>query len=273
MQQSWHLAADFQFFLVGVPFLLLIHRHPRLKIPLIFGAAVFSFAAPIMNLYHWKLPGVILVNFKQLRFIFYAHPALEYDYMLSHAHTCSYFSGIFAGLGYHRFRGGSAVVAPGGRNPMWRLPWAPTVMVFLQASLSPLFYDLDYSEPMLWNAIYGAIHRCCWGAMCAIGILHGATVWRGRHARIHFHPVLLVLSRLSFGVFMVQFSVLKSLARNATDEGIDFSWRIYLESVAYTLVGCYAAALLLALFVELPFAAVFKRVLGNKSSKSSQKRL
>ncbi|XP_058123498.1 uncharacterized protein LOC131294658 [Anopheles ziemanni] len=240
IQQSWHLAADFQFFLIGVPFLLLIHRHPSLTKPLIFGAVAFSIGAPIVNLYRWKLPGVILVSF-------------------------NYFSGIFAGMAYHRFRNGGFTEALSGGKTLRILRWFPLAMVLLQAAASPLFYHLDYSEPLLWNAIFGALHRCCWGAMCAIGILHGATVWRARHARIHFHPVLLVLSRLSFGVFMVQLSILRSLGRNASGEGIDFSWKICLVTIAYAWVGCYVSALFLALFVELPFAAAIKRIFGKNS--------
>ncbi|XP_050072932.1 uncharacterized protein LOC126561027 [Anopheles maculipalpis] len=228
MQQTWHLAADFQFFLVGLPFLLLANRHPRLLKPLVTITTIFSIGAPIVNLYRHKLPGVILANSKQLRFVFYAHPALENDYMLSHPHSCSYFSGMFAGIAYHHYRKASVPVLSDGTFASL-LKWVPPTMVLLQAIVSPLFYDLDYSEPMLWNAIYGAVHRCCWGAMCATGILYGATVWQGRHSWIHFHPVLQMLSRLSFGVFMVQFSVLKSLTQNATGEGIDFSWKIFVR--------------------------------------------
>ncbi|KFB48583.1 hypothetical protein ZHAS_00016569 [Anopheles sinensis] len=264
LQQSWHLAVDFHYCLIGVPFLLLIHRHPRLTKPLIFGAVAFSIGAPIVNLYRWKLPGVILVSFKHVRFLNYILPDNEYDYVVSHAHICSYFSGIFAGMAYHRFRNGGFPEALSGGKTFRYLRWFPLAMVLLQASAAPLFYHLDYSEPLLWNAIFGALHRCCWGAMCAIGILHGATVWRARHARIHFHPVLLVLSRLSFGVFMVQFSVLRSLARNASGEGIDFSWKIGLITLACTWVGSYTAALFLALFVELPFASVFQHAFEPK---------
>uniref|UniRef100_A0A182MTZ0 Acyltransferase 3 domain-containing protein n=1 Tax=Anopheles culicifacies TaxID=139723 RepID=A0A182MTZ0_9DIPT len=185
MQQTWHLAADFQFFLAGLPLLLLIN-------------------------------------------LFYAHPSLENDYVLSHPHTCSYFSGLFAGLAYHRYRTAPVPILSAGKTA-WLLKWVPPTMVLLQATFSPLFYGLDYSEPMLWNAIYGAIHRCCWGAMCATGILYGATTWQGRHSWIHFHPVLQALSKLSFGVFMVQFNVLKSLTQNATGSGIDFNWTIYVR--------------------------------------------
>ncbi|XP_053664007.1 O-acyltransferase like protein-like [Anopheles marshallii] len=174
MQQTWHLAADFQFFLAGLPLLMLINRHPRLLWPLLTITTIFSFGAPIVNLYRHKLPGVILTNFKQLRFVFYAHPALKNDYMLSHPHTCSYFSGLFAGLAYHRYRTAVVPVLASG-NIAWLFKWVPPTMVVLQAIFSPLFYGLDYSEPMLWNAVYGAIHRCCWGAMCATGILYGAT--------------------------------------------------------------------------------------------------
>ncbi|XP_058065938.1 O-acyltransferase like protein-like [Anopheles bellator] len=263
MQQSWHLAADFQFFLIGVPFLLLIHRHPRLRKPLIATAICISVVAPIANLYHHQFPGVVLTNFKQLRFVFYAHRVLQFDYMLFHPHTCSYFAGIFAGLAYHRLRNDPSLALPAIRG-IWLWKWVPPSLVLLQASFAPLFYDLDYRRPMLWNAVYGAVHRCSWGTMCAVGILYGATAWRGRYAPIHRHPVVLLLSRLSFGVFMVQFCVLKSLARNAGGFGIEFSWKIYFQSVVYSWVGCYAAALVLALLVEFPCAAICKRLLSSQ---------
>uniref|UniRef100_A0A182NJC0 Acyltransferase 3 domain-containing protein n=1 Tax=Anopheles dirus TaxID=7168 RepID=A0A182NJC0_9DIPT len=66
MQQTWHLAADFQFFLVELAFLILIVRHPRTLWPLVVASTVFSFVTPIVNLYHHKLPGVILANFKSV---------------------------------------------------------------------------------------------------------------------------------------------------------------------------------------------------------------
>uniref|UniRef100_A0A6E8VRC9 Acyl_transf_3 domain-containing protein n=2 Tax=Anopheles coluzzii TaxID=1518534 RepID=A0A6E8VRC9_ANOCL len=271
MQQSWHLAADFQFFLAGLPLLILINRHPRLLWPLVTTASIFSIAAPIVNLYHHKLPGVILANFKQLRFIFYVHPVLTNDYMLSHPHTCSYFSGLFAGLAYHRYRTTSIPWLSGDTTSSRLLKWLPPAMVLLQAAASPLFYALDYSEPMLWNAVYGAVHRCCWGAMCAVGILYGAKVWQGRHSWIHFHPALQLLSRLSFGVFMVQFNVLKNLTQNASGNGTGFSWKIFFEAVLYTWIVCYGVALVLALVVELPAAAIFKRLLGARKSSQTDK--
>uniref|UniRef100_A0A182JNH7 Acyltransferase 3 domain-containing protein n=1 Tax=Anopheles christyi TaxID=43041 RepID=A0A182JNH7_9DIPT len=186
--------------------------------------------APIANLYYHKLPGVILASFKHLRFIFYVHPALANDYMLSHPHTCSYFSGLFAGLAYHRYRSNARPLLSGG-TAAGLLKWVPPTMVLLQASLAPLFYDLDYSKPMLWNAIYGAVHRCCWGAMCAVGILYGASLWQGRHSWVHFHPLVQLLSKLSFGVFMVQFNVLKSLTQNGTGSGVELSWTILVSIV------------------------------------------
>ncbi|XP_035793617.1 regulator of hypoxia-inducible factor 1-like [Anopheles albimanus] len=269
MQNSWHLAADFQFFLVGLPFLLLIHRHPRLTKPLLVIAAGFSLAVPTANLYYHKIPGILLTIFKQPRFVFYAHREFEYDYMLFHTNTCSYFAGLFAGLAYHRLKTDASLQLEAIKG-IRVLRWAPLPLVVGQASMAFIFFRLDYSQPILWNAIFGAVHRCSWGVMCAVALLHGATVWRARYARIHTHPLVLLLSRLSYGVFMVQFSVLKIHARNATGTGLDYNWRIFLEVVASAWIWCYVSAFVLAVLVEFPIAAICKRLLrspnGDKPS-------
>ncbi|XP_049542769.1 O-acyltransferase like protein-like [Anopheles darlingi] len=233
MQNSWHLAADFQFFLIGLPLMLLINRHPRLTKPLLVLAAGFSLAVPIANLYYHKIPGILLTIFKQPRFVFYAHREFQYDYMLFHTNTCSYFAGLFAGLAYHRLKTNPSLDLESMKG-IRVLRWAPLALVVGQASMAFIFYQLDYSEPMLWNAIFGAVHRCSWGVMCAVALLHGATVWRARYAKIHTHPIVLLLSRLSYGVFMVQFSVLKLYGRNATGTGLDYNWRIFVRIARYS---------------------------------------
>ncbi|XP_050091905.1 uncharacterized protein LOC126575316 [Anopheles aquasalis] len=273
MQNSWHLAADFQFFLVGLPLLLLIHRHPRLTKPLLVIAVVFSLVVPTANLYYHKIPGILLTVFKQPRFVFYAHREFQYDYMLFHTNTCSYFAGLFAGLAYHRLKTHPSLELESIKG-IRVLRWAPLALVVGQASMAFIFYRLDYSEPLLWNAIFGALHRCSWGVMCAVALLHGATVWRARYSRLHTHPAVLLLSRLSYGVFMVQFSVLKIHARNATGTGLEYNWRIFVEVVASGWIWCYVSAFVLAVLVEFPIAAICKRLLRSpKSDKPSRERM
>lgn len=58
------MAADFQFFCIGMILMMIVWRFPRSTKALIYGMMTVSLVVPIINNYVFNFVGVILLNLK-----------------------------------------------------------------------------------------------------------------------------------------------------------------------------------------------------------------
>ncbi|XP_055623468.1 nose resistant to fluoxetine protein 6-like [Toxorhynchites rutilus septentrionalis] len=254
MQQTWYIAADFQFCCVGMMIMMLIWRFPAITKKLLAGMLLVSILAPIVNTYIHNFSGVVLLSFKHLRFMMFHNEWIIQDYVLSHVHTCSFFSGIFAGLVYHRSKGDPHYL----RNLIVykRLKVIAPAMVVLLSAPATLFYRIKPRSSSLLMAIYASAHRNFFAIACATGLLYGATDGSKMLPAITKHPIVLAIGRLSFCVYMVQFSALRSLLVDAENFGFTLSVPNFVHTNARVFGLSYGFGLLLCVTVELPLAAL-----------------
>nr|XP_019547194.2 O-acyltransferase like protein isoform X1 [Aedes albopictus] len=267
MQQTWYLAADFQFFCIGMFIMMILWRFPRSMKLMIWSMMTISIIVPIVNNYVYNFVGVILLNFKHLRFMLFFYEWVKRDYILSHPHTCSYFSGIIAGIAYHRYQ----------KDPQYLknlrvyqiLKRLAPLMVLLLSAPATFFYYIKPVEPSLWMAIYASAHRNFFGIMCGVGLLYGATEGSAKLPGIMRHPTLLAIGRLSFSVYLTQFNAIRYVFMDVKEYGFVLNVINYLQAFILSYVVSYASGLVLCTTVELPMAAVIKRLQGHKKTKNN----
>ncbi|XP_053686959.1 nose resistant to fluoxetine protein 6-like [Sabethes cyaneus] len=207
MQQTWSMASDFQFFIVGMIIMMLLWRFPKSTKVVVAAMISISIVVPMVNNYKYNFVGVILLNFKHLRFMLLHYEWLLRDYVVAHPHTSSYFSGIIAGLVYHKVRKDPKMLAKlvAYRHVRWIAP----LMVILLSVPATVFYDIKPKQPSLWMAIYASVHRNCFGTMCGVGLLYWAIDGSSRIPAVLRHPIVLAIGRLSFCVYLAQFNALR----------------------------------------------------------------
>lgn len=234
---------------------------------MIYVMMTISIVVPILNNYIYNFVGVILLNFKHLRFMLFFYEWVKRDYILSHPHTCSYFSGIIAGIAYHRYQ----------KDPQYLknlrvyqvLKRLAPLMVLLLSAPATFFYYNKPVEPSLWMAIYASAHRNFFGIMCGVGLLYGATEGSVKLPEIMRHPTLLAIGRLSFSVYLTQFNAIRYVFMDVKEYGFYLNVINYLQAFATSYIVSYTAALVLCTTVELPMVAVIKRLQSHKKQKSS----
>ncbi|XP_062550048.1 O-acyltransferase like protein-like [Armigeres subalbatus] len=264
MLQTWYLSADFQFYCIGILLMMILWRFPRSFKLMIYAMMSISIIAPIVNNYVNNFVGVVLSDFKQLRFMLFFFRWARHDYILPHPHTCSYFSGIIAGIAYHRFR----------KDPQYLerlraylvLKRLAPLMVLLLSAPATFFYNIKPAEVPLWMAFYASAHRNFFGIMCGVGLLYGATDGSVRLPAIMRHPTMLAVGRLSFSVYLAQFNAIRYVFMDVKVYGFYLNVINYLYSFTLSYVLSYAAGLLLCATIELPMAAVIKRFQGSKNT-------
>ncbi|XP_055604207.1 uncharacterized protein LOC129752454 [Uranotaenia lowii] len=270
LQQTWYLAADFQFFIVGMVIMIFLWKYPKSSGTVICSMIGFSIISPILNTYFHNFAGVVICSLKDIRFYLFTNEWTEKDYVLAHPHTCSYFYGLIAGIVYHR--------AQKDRDYLSKLriyhvlkKVAP-LMVLLLSAPATFFYRLDRQESSLFNAIYASAHRNFFGTMCGVGLLYGATEGCAKMGAIFKHPILLAIGRLSFCVYMVQFNVFRSMFSDIPERGLVLGIMSYTQILIAITILSYGFGFLTCVTIELPMAGVIKRLrskVGGEKSKGT----
>ncbi|XP_055533126.1 nose resistant to fluoxetine protein 6-like [Wyeomyia smithii] len=266
MQQTWSMASDFQFFVVGMLIMMLLWRFPKLTKVMIVAMMSTSIVVPIINNYTYNFVGVILLNFKHLRFMLLHYEWMLRDYVRAHPHTSSYFAGIIAGMVYHKAQKDS-------RNPAQLIIYqymkriAP-LMVILLSIPATFFYDSKPSQPSLWMAIYASAHRNFFGIMCGVGLLYGATDGAYKIPAILRHPVVLAIGRLSFCVYLAQFNSLRFSFINVEGYGFPLNGPNFIKALVVCISLSYGIGFLLCTTIEIPISAIIKRLQGTSSKKT-----
>ncbi|XP_038121616.1 nose resistant to fluoxetine protein 6 isoform X2 [Culex quinquefasciatus] len=264
MQQSWYMAADFQFYLVGMLIMMLIWRFPKSTKTLIALMMTFSILAPIVHVYVNNFAEVIQINFRHLRMYLFQYKSIGFDYILAHTNTSAYFSGIIAGIVYHRVQSDPKYLRT---IPAYGiLKRVAPLMVLAMAAPATLFYNTEPLEPSLWRSVYASVHRNFYGTMCGVALLYWATDGSWKIPALAKHPAVLAVGRLSFSVYLVQFNAIRAYFVDVDGDGIELNVVNFLRACGLVMLYSYVFGLLLCTTVELPVAAVIRRLQGFKKS-------
>ncbi|KAL1505742.1 hypothetical protein ABEB36_005235 [Hypothenemus hampei] len=213
MFQSWFLAVDFHMFLIAPFFIFILWKWRKTGISLILLATIFTVI----------LPGyIIFIN--DLDPTFLAFPPETQDissnyyfvnaYIKTHMRANSYFFGLIFGYLVYQLQMNCVKFSDFVKFLGWVLA---TILGVTSMCSIVLFLSSGYVTDSLQSAIYGTLHRIAWVLSVGWVILVCVTDNAGWVNKLLSWKVLIVLSRLTYCIYLVNGTVLlcyKGMVRN-----------------------------------------------------------
>ncbi|XP_046738162.1 nose resistant to fluoxetine protein 6-like [Diprion similis] len=260
LMHTWYLAADMQLFWISPIVIYPLYRWPKHGIRILYFFILASIVAPtvvlIINGYTNRIItmdvdlGKIVVN----DFIDF--------YMTTYNRACAYFLGIL--LGYD--------VATKKRQLTKvnvSINWIVTAVLFLFCACATHFnYNKDFVDNRLLEVVLVVTLRPCWSIAIAWIIYACTQGYGGPVNRFLSAPFFRPLSRLSYSIYLLHFSIQSQ--RNAVARTpVSFSNSLIIYEYLIDLALSIVAAFVFTLFFESPFV-VLAKIFDNPKSESNQ---
>ncbi|XP_065078577.1 regulator of hypoxia-inducible factor 1-like [Ochlerotatus camptorhynchus] len=261
LQYGWYLGADFQLFLIGMAIMTLIWRFPALKRTCIGVMILVSFVVPGFVIYKEKLDATMTFAMRhalnQLR---------EYDVFLKYytpfyTNAGTYFFGMIAGMLYHHvLKNKFHLIAESTSKRIFG--YVAVLMVALNGFLAFL-PSLHLEKPSLFLALFGSTLKAIWGIGHSTMFLLYAFKRNSMQVDFLKHPILAVLAKLSYAVYITQYSVIHMVYSNlSVPIRYDFFNTLLLTSAIFSIT--FFSAILLHVAVEVPCASILKQVIDGQ---------
>ncbi|XP_055596307.1 regulator of hypoxia-inducible factor 1-like [Uranotaenia lowii] len=264
MQYGWYLGADFQLFLLGMAIMTIIWRFPRTKMFIVGSMILTSLVTPAYVIYQEKLDATMTFNMRHALTELREYREFLTFYTPVHTNAGTYFFGMIAGFLYHHF----------SKNNLHAQAEAFSVRMFnvgivlfltINGFVAFLPSITQQQRPSLFLALYGAALKAIWGIGHAILFLLFGFKRNSMFVAFLEHPILQVMARLSYAVYIVQYSIIYMIYSNL-DVPVTYS---VFNSIIFTsaiLFLSFLSALLLHLVIEVPCAEIIKKVIDGRIS-------
>ncbi|XP_041769143.1 O-acyltransferase like protein-like isoform X1 [Anopheles merus] len=263
IQFSWYLGADFQLYLLGT-ILMLLMRIPRLFKPIVICMTITAFVVPIGIIYRYHLDATVMMILRHVLQEIRTLPYYLHVYIPSETNAGNYFFGMLAGITYYRLKDN-----PNAKSILklnFILP-ASALMFILLNSLTIMLPSDHINQPSLSLAIYGSLLKSAWGIFPSVLLVYMA--FQEKHSLlVNFlqHPILLVGSKLSYSIYLVQYGIIYAVYKHITYPIVYESFTIILFTAAIVNIT-FCVAFMLHIFIELPFNLFLKQITRNETAK------
>ncbi|CAH1710164.1 nose resistant to fluoxetine protein 6-like isoform X1 [Aphis gossypii] len=255
--QSWYLACDMQFFIVGIILVYFVWKYQRYGVYLMWATIFFSCLIPACVVYTHQFYPTFLSYISILNYL-PEHKSYTALYVPSHTRSTPYFVGIFAAYVYRYLK---------LDKPKFRFPYSKTLITIL-IIIYPLFlmtiqvfYVQEYN---LWlSVIYTFMYRMVFATIVSMFIIICAIngFFKGLWLRI-FIP----LSKLTYGAYLGGLSMqLIQVASMKSPTYYNDSLLLWL-AIGDTVFG-FILAFLLYTLIESPFDILLKQLVITISPK------
>ncbi|XP_038113900.1 O-acyltransferase like protein-like [Culex quinquefasciatus] len=267
-QFTWYLGADFQLFLVGTSIMMVLWKFPQLLNKLITVMVAFALIVPAAFIYIYNLDATVMMI---VRFVTEEIRTLEYYlrvYVTFESNAGNYFFGMIVGIVYHRL---SEKAKKMQDLKGFKLMFLSATVFFLAMNgLTALLPRDQLPERSLLLAVFGSLLKCSWGLLVSCLMLYLALSPGCLFGSFLQHPSMLVASKLSYCVYVVQYTVVYGIYRNVTTPLMNGGFNTVLFTSAVLFVAVFAG-LWLHLCVEVPCMTLLKPMLERISPKTHQK--
>ncbi|XP_046666796.1 nose resistant to fluoxetine protein 6-like [Homalodisca vitripennis] len=251
MIQTWYLACDMHYFIIGILLIYIKFRHPKLGNTLIAAAFVAAAAIPAYITYVNQYKGVV-----QLYHELQKDPAHDEHfrtmYVPSHVRFMPYMVGLI--LSYvcqylektgYKFPGLSLfVIIPLG------------IAVNLSTTfVAYVFYIEERPYSLLESVLYAGVHRILWAGTLGIYIIVDSTTGIGKWGSLFRHPAWAPLGRLTYCAFLIH--TIPMLYTTGQMRAAPYHSRMM---AAMSLLGEVALSFFFALLLNLVFESPFQRM-------------
>ncbi|XP_050072620.1 O-acyltransferase like protein-like [Anopheles maculipalpis] len=263
LQFSWYLGADFQLFLIGSALLLLVWKFPSIKRWLVRFMIAVALFLPAYIIYTASTAATMTFDMRHALAELRTYDHFLKYYLPSHTNLSGYFFGIIAAM-YYR-----SVLASGSQAQS-----LPVLQKWLSISFVALFglnafttllpfLNVD-KQNSIFHAIYGSLLKSSWGCSYSLLFLVFALKGKSRVLDVLSHGVLQFFAKISYCVYVVQYSVIYGLYTNFPIPIVYGGFNLILITSASLLITV-TCALLLYLALEAPVALIGNKWIAIKS--------
>ncbi|XP_041769137.1 O-acyltransferase like protein-like isoform X3 [Anopheles merus] len=271
LQFSWYLGADFQLFLIGSVLLMAVWKYPLIKNPLISLMILAALSTPAYVIYNTSTDATMNFDMRHALAELRTYDHFLKYYLPSHTNISSYFFGIIAAMMYMKFnRSDSQHII---KQLLQKLLTFSLVILFsLNISTTFLpFVNID-NKKSIFNAIFGSLLKCSWGCSYSILFLVFELKSKSRLINVLSHNLMHFLAKISYCVYIVQYSVIYGLYTNFHVPMIYGGFNMLLLTSAIILLTLICA-MFLYLAIEAPIVQIGNKYItllsaNNSSSKN-----
>ncbi|EAT42640.1 AAEL005842-PA [Aedes aegypti] len=211
LQYGWYLGADFQLFLIGLGIMTSIWRFPALKKICIGAMLIIAFAVPGIVIYLEKLDATMSFDMRHALNQLREYKEFLRYYTPFYTNAGTYFFGMIAGMVYHHVSKNSISVA--SRYTKQAFQYVFVLLIVLSAFLVILPW-IKVEKPSIFLSIYGSALKAVWGITHATVFLMYAFKTDSVQVAFLEHPILRVLAKLSYSIYIVQYSIIHMVYSN-----------------------------------------------------------
>uniref|UniRef100_A0A182PMS0 Acyltransferase 3 domain-containing protein n=1 Tax=Anopheles epiroticus TaxID=199890 RepID=A0A182PMS0_9DIPT len=210
---SWYLGADLQLFLIGMALLMVVWKYPMMKGFLMNSMIVAALFIPGYIIYATSTESTMTFDMRHALAELRTYDHFLKFYLPSHTNISSYFFGIIAAMCYTR------IVKTGSQHQI-----QPLLKKGLVISLVALFALNGFTtllpfvnikkENSIFHAVYGSLLKCSWGCSYSLLFLVLSLQSKSHFLDVLSHNALQLLAKISYCVYIVQYSVIYGLYTN-----------------------------------------------------------
>ncbi|XP_058832979.1 O-acyltransferase like protein-like [Topomyia yanbarensis] len=268
MKFGWYLGADFQLFLIGMAIMTLIWKFPKTKKACI-GVVVFvSFWVPGYVIYVEKLDATMMFSMRHALTELREYDFFEKFYTPGHINAGSYFFGMIAGNLYHHISQNK--LHSSAELYLSKVLYVFLTVLFFLNGFLVMLPSIPQKKPSLFLSIYGSALKAIFGIGHGILFLYFGFKTNSMSVAFLQHPILRVMGRLSYSIYIVQYAVIYTIYSNMSIPTTYSGFNLIFVTSAVLFMSFLSGAIL-HLVVEVPCATVLKKAIDGKLDIGSRK--
>lgn len=210
MFHTYYISLEFQLFMIGLAFLMIIWRYPKSQKVLMSIITSLSIASAAILTYRNNLNGILVVTPEERRLL--THQTYFQNYMTAiEPNAGPYFIGLSLGLLYIPMKNIQILVKMRYKLAFYLWHVVPIFAVLSMLS-TQLFYEYDFEKPSLWMAVYAMFTQNIWGFMAASAALLFCLKKTSFITSMFNLPVFLPIYRLTYTTYICHITVLYVIA-------------------------------------------------------------
>ncbi|KAK4876118.1 hypothetical protein RN001_012540 [Aquatica leii] len=254
--QTWFLSVDMQLIILSPLLLIPLGKVPKYTVGFTMFLLICSIVSPFIATWVYDLKAILVNNINPVELDNY----MKHFYFPLHTHASSWIIGFLLGYFLHESKKDS-------NRQLIKNIFSPAVVLFfwtvsiglfiLCVVISQAYLEKEYN--WLTNAFHFALIRPAWSLAVSWIIFACVNGYSGPVNAILSASMFRVLSKLSYSIFLVNFSILIILTHQIR-KGLTFSVFNVLSVMWGDIVWSFVFGFLLAIFVERPFIMIFKSI-------------
>ncbi|XP_055597071.1 O-acyltransferase like protein-like isoform X2 [Uranotaenia lowii] len=256
-QFTWYLGADFQLYVFGTTIMMMLWRYPKHKKSLLYVLVILAFIVPVCMIYYHKLDATVMMMTRYVTEEIRNLPYYLKVYVTFESNAGNYIFGMIIGMIYCKYSETTKLISA-VKFSNFNSAFLIAAIAFIAFNGLTIFLPLDHlPDRSLVLAIFGSLLKSSWGIMVACLMFYLALNPSSLLTSFLQHPIMLVAAKLSYCVYVVQYTTVYATYRNVTDPIMNNTFNKIMFTSAILFIT-FSAALMLHVSIELSFMNLLK---------------